>query len=84
MGLMDRIKGMLGDHGDKATEKAGEMTDTARERMADTGHQAADKMPGPAGDAMGNLADKARPAPESPLEQAESDMESEGGHEWEK
>lgn len=84
MGMMDRIKEMLGGHSEKATD----MADTAKGRATDAGQQTADQaqqhLPGPASDAMGNMTGRAKQGGESDIQQAESDMESEGGHEWEK
>ncbi|WP_157537959.1 hypothetical protein [Kitasatospora azatica] len=78
--MMDRLKSMFGDHSEKATQTA----DTAKERAADAGQQAAEHMPGPAADALGNITGKAAQPGDADIQQAESNMESEGGHEWEK
>jgi hypothetical protein len=80
MGLMDKLRGMMGDH----SEKAAQMADTAKEKAADTGQQTAEHMSGPAADALGNITNRAAEGGEEQLQQAESDMESEGGHEWER
>ncbi|MFE0461180.1 hypothetical protein ACFW1A_18225 [Kitasatospora sp. NPDC058965] len=77
---MDKLRGMMGDHG----EKAAQMADTAKEKATDAGQQAAEHMPAPAADAMGNLTGKGAQDGEEQLQQAETDMESEGGHEWER
>ncbi|WP_460624913.1 hypothetical protein [Kitasatospora kifunensis] len=82
--MLDKLKEMLGGHSEKATD----MADAAKQRATDAGQQAADKaqqhLPGPAADAMGNVTNRAQPGGEDQIQQAESDMESEGGHEWEK
>ncbi|MCX4748862.1 hypothetical protein OG455_25665 [Kitasatospora sp. NBC_01287] len=87
MGMLDRLKGMFGDHSDKAAD----MTAGAKDRAMDAGQQASEKaqehLPGPAADAMGNMT--GRTAPSTPgtdeqVQQAKSDMESEGGPEWER
>ncbi|WP_146259315.1 hypothetical protein [Streptomyces tateyamensis] len=77
---MDKLRSMMGDH----SEKAAQMGDGAKERATEAGQQAADQhLPKPVSDAMGNPTGKSAQPGADPLEQAESNMESEGGHEWE-
>ncbi|MCC9308612.1 hypothetical protein LN042_16220 [Kitasatospora sp. RB6PN24] len=83
MGLMDRIKEMFGgEHG----EKAGQRPDTAERQVP--GRDSQQYQSGQSGayssDAFGGVSGKAGQPDEQQLHQAESDMESEGGHEWEK
>ncbi|WP_329564345.1 hypothetical protein [Kitasatospora sp. NBC_01266] len=84
MGMMDKLKGMFGDHSEKATD----MASGAKDRAMDAGQQTADKaqehMPGPAADALGNITDRGQQSADDPAQQAASDMESEGGPEWER
>lgn len=81
MGIFDKFK----EKADEAMEHGkaalgGHKHDTS-DAMSQGGQKAAERMPGSSGDAMGDMAGKAKDTGPDPLEQAESDMESEGGHE---
>ncbi|MDH6120720.1 hypothetical protein [Kitasatospora sp. GAS204B] len=83
MGMMDKLKGMLGGHSEKATD----MASGAKDRAMDAGQEASDKaqehLPGPAADALGNITNRGQQGVDDG-QQAASDMESEGGPEWER
>jgi hypothetical protein len=91
MGLMDKIKEMFGGGHEEHGEKAGQQPDTARQTQTEPGQDSSQFQSGqgeqyPAGadaDAFGSVTGRASQPEDTQLEQAESDMESEGGHEWE-
>ncbi len=84
MGFFDKFRSKTEELTEQAKSAMGGHKDKAADAMSDASQKAAEHMPGPAADAMGDATSKAQDAGTQSMDQAESDMMEEGGHEWPK
>ncbi|MFI9273706.1 hypothetical protein ACIGXM_23770 [Kitasatospora sp. NPDC052896] len=84
MGFFDRLRSKTDEVLEHAKAGLGGHHQQASDAMGSAGQKAAERMPGPAADAMGNATHKAQDMGQDEIEQAAHDMESEGGPDPEK